>query len=207
MVYDVVAADAPLRQGDILYPIPMIAPPALDSIELLTKDGEKLVDWSATFAGQDDHIITAKITPVCGIVATQDCDACRSPEISCFYVGDFYNVSRLTPATSIDKQTSLIMSQTQIANKWFYLPPDEEFGFAGPMAANFLRIFQLDMESLIPKLPELRRGRLNDIAYEHYRECIAQHFRRYPFNPWYPLTKEQFAVCKDENKFPYEWQK
>lgn len=216
MIYEVVSPDAPIQQGDILFPIPMIEPPQLDSVELLSEDGVVSCKWlSVTQDGSGDKIIATKINPVWGIVATQNCDAIRAPEISCFFIGEFYSVTCLNKPTTPEKGIKEIVSQTQRNNKWFYLPPDSEIGFTQPMAANFLRIFQLDRDSLEKDIAVLRKGRLNSIAYEHYRECISQHFRRYSFNPWYPLSQGEFESyrdgIKDEHEkaamLPYDWQK
>lgn len=45
-------------------------------------------------------------------------------------------------------------------------------------------------------------------AYEHYREKIAEYFRRYPYDEWYPLSKEEFKVYNDEKGpvEPFPWQ-
>ncbi|MBM4082926.1 MAG: hypothetical protein FJ278_24680 [Planctomycetes bacterium] len=42
-------------------------------------------------------------------------------------------------------------------------------------------------------LRSLRKGRLNPIADEHFRERIAEFFRRYPYDEWYPLDQREFA--------------
>ena len=77
------------------------------------------------------------------------------------------------------------------------------------MAINFHNVIQLRLSDLSKNINILRKGRLNKIAYEHYRECIAQYFRRYPYDEWYPLNKEEFDIYnkKYENKIsPFPWQ-
>ena len=56
---------------------------------------------------------------------------------------------------------------------------------------------------------ELRVGRLKDMANEHFREKLASFFRRYAYNAWYPLTKEEFEAYEKENPGtePYNWQR
>jgi hypothetical protein len=54
-------------------------------------------------------------------------------------------------------------------------------------------------------------GRLKDMADEHFREKIAQYFRRYPYNEWYPLSQEEYKhyTINDETRSdspPYPWQ-
>jgi len=63
-----------------------------------------------------------------------------------------------------------------------------------------------DLEQML----DLRVGRLNQEATEHFRETLAQYFRRYPYNEWYPLTPDEFreyAVDSPELIEPYPWQR
>jgi len=55
---------------------------------------------------------------------------------------------------------------------------------------------------------DLRRGRLNDMADEHFRERIADFFRRYPYDEWYALNQDELAVYQQEypDTNPYPWQ-
>jgi hypothetical protein len=47
-------------------------------------------------------------------------------------------------------------------------------------------------------LRKLRKGRLNITAYEHFRERIAEFYRRYPYDEWYPLDKAEMETYKNE---------
>ena len=70
-------------------------------------------------------------------------------------------------------------------------------------------VFHIFRDDLEKNVKELRRGRLNKIAFQHYRESIAQYFRRYPYDEWYPLNNEEFEEY-NLNKGPvdpFEWQK
>ena len=52
-------------------------------------------------------------------------------------------------------------------------------------------------------------ARLNDLADEHFRERLAEYFRRYPYDEWYPLDKaelEEYRRSKPEPIQPYPWQ-
>lgn len=91
---------------------------------------------------------------------------------------------------------------------WYYLPKDEVFGIVEEMAANFHEVFQVQRVDLERNI-NLRKGRLANFAYEHYREAIAQYFRRYPYNEWYPFNKSQLEYyatnvrkCKIEEIMP-----
>ena len=88
---------------------------------------------------------------------------------------------------------------------------DAKFGFDERKVVDFrsvLSVPRIDLENLRPH----RLGRLNDVADEHFRESLAQFFRRYPVNGWYPLTSEEFdayaAGIRDPNEkpAPYPWQ-
>jgi hypothetical protein len=79
------------------------------------------------------------------------------------------------------------------------------------MVVPFENVFQVPAAGLKIRVARLRRGRLNEVADEHFRESIAQYFRRYPVDEWYPLNKEEFdKYVKDETKSstpPMPWQK
>ena len=102
-----------------------------------------------------------------------------------------------------------ITKQSRINLKWFYLPIDEEIGFKEKMAVDFQVTLRLQRQEL-ENLRFLRRKRLNVIADEHFRERIAEFFRRYPYDEWYPLNKEEFASYAAEHSQeppePFQWQ-
>jgi hypothetical protein len=105
------------------------------------------------------------------------------------------------------KWKNIITQQARINQKWFYLPPDEKVGFAQKMGVDFLvtlRVPRVDLETL----RSLRKGRLNAIADEHFRERIAEFFRRYPYDEWYPLNKEELQAYVEEypDAKPFPWQ-
>jgi len=95
--------------------------------------------------------------------------------------------------------------------KWFYLPPDPTIGFMDRMAVDFLstlRVSRGDLENA----RHLRRGRLNTVADEHFRERLAEFFRRYPYNEWYAFNKQEFEAYRtghpqeQELIVPYDYQ-
>jgi hypothetical protein len=70
------------------------------------------------------------------------------------------------------------------------------------------KVFQIQSEDLKTNI-NLRKGRLNETAYQHFRECIAQYFRRYPYDEWYPLNKDEYNAYIESRKcqvepFPYQ---
>ena len=88
--------------------------------------------------------------------------------------------------------------------------PDPSFGFLDRKAADFRSVIRLPLEEL-RNLRQYRVGQLNMVATEHFRESLGQFYRRYPYNEWYPLTKEEAeSYAQDKRLEPtdlYEWQR
>ena len=216
MIYDAVTPDQPLSQGDILYPVPMVTVPSLDNILNLNDadDPYKVRTWSESQSGSP-IVSPLPIENVWGIVCSQTCDASRSPVISCFQIDTFSKVTGLLLPEKPNKRASLIVSQSRQNGKWFYLPAFVGLGFTEPMAVRFDTVFQIHRESLMAEIGKYRGCRLNTVAYEHYRESIAQYFRRYPYDEWYPLAGEELNAYQEGIKDPlerekvklFEWQK
>jgi hypothetical protein len=210
MIYEYPSEDVPLRQGDILYPIPFTVFMDPSRFSMITTDGKLMEDTWIGSTDQSEKSIVLPIKPAWGIVATQDCDAQRSPVISFFLIDLFHVVTRLTTPKTPNSWKNMITTRSRLNLSWFYLPNDDNVGFSDRMAINFHVMFQIGQKFLENNRNELRKARLCDVAYQHYRERIAQYFRRYPYDEWYPLTKEEFQkYCESKNmEFePFEWQK
>lgn len=208
MIYDFPDKYHPIRQGDIFYPLPLISID-LNKLPILKRNGEfEESNWQR-IKDRDQIVISAAIKTVCGIVATQDCDAMRSPIISFFTIEPFQKVTGLDLPRNPRKWMSLIIQKSRLNARWLYLPNDNHIGFMERMAINFQLVFHVSRKNLEENLKELRRGRLNEVAYQHYRESIAQYFRRYPYDEWYSLDKEEFEEYKKEkgDVEPFDWQK
>jgi hypothetical protein len=68
-----------------------------------------------------------------------------------------------------------------------------------------LRVPRADLEGMLGN----RVCRLNYRGKEHFRESISQYFRRYPYDEWYPLSKEEFEEYEKGSVEPVErfpWQ-
>lgn len=109
--------------------------------------------------------------------------------------------------TSAKGWKNILTQHARINQKWFYLPPDAQVGFSQKMAVDFmvtLRVSRAELEGL----RDLRRGRLNPIADEHFRERIGEFFRRYPYDEWYPLNQEEMKAYIGEypDTRPFPWQ-
>jgi hypothetical protein len=211
LIYESVKEDDDIRQGDIFYPLPYTIL-SLNKMQTLLKTEEpRLVTESSNWnelKGRDSIIISTGVRKAWGIVATQDCDSPKSPFISLFQVESFEDVFKMEPPKTDKTWQSTITTKCRLKANMFYLPPDNAIGFNQRMAVNFHKIFQIQGEDLKENI-NLRKGRLNKIAYQHYRECIAQYFRRYPYDEWYPLNKNEYQAYLSDKKcaikpFPYQ---
>lgn len=212
MIYQIVEADAPIRQGDIIRNVPRIEL-SLSEIPIVDDDGQRIVSWNDILSELSEPAtdVTAIVTmrAATGIVVTQDCDAARGESLCLALIADFGQVTNKSPETP-KSWWKLITNHTRSNLRYFYLPADTGVGFDIPMAADFRTILRIPLKHLLANGAS-RVGRLNSLAYEHFRESLAQFFRRYPYNEWYPLTKEQFQdyseSITEERPQPYDWQK
>jgi hypothetical protein len=207
MIYEYPDQSAPLRQGDIFVGMPRIEL-SLQRVVLAEADGEREAKWQELAGRTAPFNIMVPVRPVAAIVATQDCDTLHSRDITLCEIREFRDVERKSKDTSAPRSwKNLITQQARINQKWFYLPPDKKVGFTDKMGVDFLvtlRVPRADLEAL----RSLRKGRLNGIADEHFRERIAEFFRRYPYDEWYPLNKEEFETYRTEyqDAKPFPWQ-
>jgi hypothetical protein len=118
-------------------------------------------------------------------------------------------MNQSSPPKTAKAWQSLLMRMSRQNPRFFYLPEAAQFGLAARSAADFrvvLPVPRTDLETM----RDLRIARLNPVAREHFREALSHFFRRYAFNEWYPLTREEFAVYKDqadEDVPAFDWQK
>jgi hypothetical protein len=207
MIYETPSYDALIRQGDIFIGLPRIDL-SLQEMVLARPEGERLAAWKDLAFSNEPMTIIVPVRPVAAIVATQDCDAVRSHDITLCEIRQFRDVEGMSKNTSSPKSWKNIITQhARINQKWFYLPPDPTIGFTEKMAVDFLvtlRVAREDLESL----RSLRRGRLNATADEHFRERIGEFFRRYPYDEWYPLNGPELDEYTKEysDARPFPWQ-
>jgi hypothetical protein len=211
MIYEAPDPRAPIKQGDIFQSIPQMH---FDPENLLViRDGltSDEGNWIDESNNQTVRVI-ARVEPVYGIVVTQDCDAERDKYVAFFLVSEFFEVTKLTPPKKLDAQwwAKKLPERVRTNQKWFYLPADKTIGFSQKMAVDFQTIIRVQTRFLLNNKGQLRIGRLNHVADEHFREHVAQYFRRYPYNEWYPFTKEEFESYKEQasrkDTPPYSWQ-
>jgi hypothetical protein len=219
VIYELVPPEASIQQGDIFRNIPRVEI-SLPEMSILLKDAEQTdvheLAWNEALtnpAAVDESSggclrAVLPIFPVHAIVITQSCDALRAEAISLCEIAPLQQVfgGEMKPGSKHWVKT--LTKQGTEALRWFYLPEDQSVGFTQKMGADFRTVISIprtDLESL----RTLRTGRLNPTAYEHFREKLAEFFRRYPVNTWYPLNKEELEqYIKDNGSVdPYAWQK
>ncbi len=209
MIYDFPDALCPIRQGDIFQRLPRVDI-SMETIPVLGKDDTvRRAAWSELMESNDLTTVIAAVRPVAAIVATQDCDATRATDITLCEICRFTEVYPGAKETKSAKGwTSIITQHARVNLKWFYLPLDKQLGFNEKMAVNFMATLRLNREEL-EKIRCNRIGRLNDEAESHFRERISEFFRRYPYDEWYALTKDEFAVYANNypNTQPRPWQR
>jgi len=208
LIYDFPKNKDPIRQGDIFVGLPRFEF-SLKSIPILAKDHLEKTSWEEI--AKEGKAVTAIIAavPVSAIVISQDCDALRVPDISLCEIRGFRDVERKSKDTKSPKSWVRIITQhARLNQKWFYLPPDEQLGFVDKMAVDFLVTLRVSREDL-EAIRHRRKGRLNDLATEHFRERISEFYRRYPYDEWYPLNSEEMEAYS--NEYPdieyFPWQK
>lgn len=207
MIYEFPDEATCIRQGDIFVNLPRVDL-SLNSIMIVNEDGERIAKWTEVASRGDPVNIIVPIRPVPAIVVTQDCDAARSRDITLCEIRPFKDVEGKCRETNAPKKwTSIITQHARINQKWFYLPPDTTLGFSEKMAADFmvtLRVPRTDLE----ELRYLRKGRLNSVADEHFRERLSDFYRRYPYDEWYPLDTAELKAYMAEypQVKPFPWQ-
>ncbi len=103
----------------------------------------------------------------------------------------------------------LITKHSRLNLKWFYLPPEPKIGFNDKMAVDFQTVIPASRSYLEKNASTLRLGRLNEIASEHFREKIAEFYRRFAYDEWYSLDKKELAEYKKDKPEPippFPWQ-
>jgi hypothetical protein len=208
VIYEYPDKNQPIKQGDIFYPLPLISLD-LNKMAILSEKGDfEEANWQI-IQNREKIVVNTPLKQTWGIVATQDCDASRAPIISLFGIGIFMEITGFKDLPKTPRKwVNMITQNSRLNARWFYLPSDEKVGFEERMAVNFHLVFHIFRDNLEQYVEELRKGRLNKVAFQHYRESIAQYFRRYPYDEWYPLNNDEFAEYNKEKGpvEPFEWQ-
>lgn len=215
MIYAQVNDSEPLSQGDIFRAVPSVRV-SLQNMSCVNDDGEDTVEqWENLVQRGDSPNCLFDVVSVPAIVLTPDCDALRSELITLAEVKKFVEVEgKAKDITSPEKLMRIITQHARINQKWFYLPEDRNdpfcLVFPQKMGVDFRSVISLPRADL-EGIRSLRIGRLVTPAIEHFRERIAEFYRRYPYNEWYPLDDKEFEKYRqDKHNDPgieaYPWQ-
>jgi hypothetical protein len=209
MIYRTVDNEVPIRQGDIFRNVPHVEF-SLATLAVVEDDRQEITSWERVVEFGDTEPVTALVAvePVYAIVITQDCDAARGKHLCLAHVDKFLDITGKSEPKNPNKWQRLLTEHSKINLRYFYLPAAPNFGFTDRMAADFRNIIRLPREELL-HLRHFRMGRLNEVATEHFRETLGQFYRRYPYNEWYPLTKEEavaYVADSPEEIKLYDWQ-
>lgn len=209
MIYVFPDIDKPIRQGDIFTNIPRVSV-SLTDLPVVTEGEAQSVPWVSVASEGKQIKAVLPVVPVCAIVATQDCDTITAPEITLCEIREFKQVEgKARETTEHNSWQKIITQHSRINEKWFYLPPDPKMGFSNKMAVDFRMTIRIPSEDLKGFLM-CRKGSLNALAKQHFRERIGQFFRRYPYNEWYSLNPEELLAYEKEHKCSvdpkYPWQ-
>lgn len=207
MIYEFPDSAEPIRQGDIFVGLPRIDI-SLNEIIVVNESCESVASWKDLESKGEPINIIVPVRPVAAIVASQDCDATNGRDITLCEIGSFRDVERQCKDTSSPKAwTSIITQQARKNQKWFYLPPDKKVGLTDKSAVDFMVTMRFSRTEL-EALKHLRKGRLNSIADEHFRERIGEFFRRYPYDEWYSLNPDELKAYMKAypDVRPFTWQ-
>jgi hypothetical protein len=213
MIFVLPSADEPIRQGDVFKAMPRVDL-SLSALPVVEGGEPFHTSWSEIAGRRSSGAITAVVgmRAVPAIVITQDCDAVRSPDIAMCEITEFRKVEGKYKDLADDspKWPGAITQHCRINQKWFYLPKCPEIGFTERMGVDFRSVLRIGRPDLDALRSQLRIGRLNDVAVSHFRERVAEFFRRYAYDEWYPLTRlelEEYKRTKPEPVEPFPWQK
>ncbi len=211
MIYKPLDIDSSIQQGDIFRHMPRVDF-SFSKVAVIDDDGQRQVTWRDIVEEANGGVAVVAVLPiksVDAIVITQNCDAVRGEYLCLCQIDEFLRATGKAEPPKTPKKWSKLIAQHSRANlRWFYLPGDPDIGFDEPMAVDFrviIRVPRTDLETM----RDLRIGRLNQVATDHFRESLAHFFRRYPYNEWYPLTKDQFQAYAESSPDPvkpYAWQ-
>ena len=211
MIYDFPDEKAPIRQGDLFRTLPRVDI-SLNAIQAFKANDEvSEQSWDALVKSKGGKVeAVLSITPVFGIVISQDCDTERAEDLSLCEVRDFGDVFPL--AKDGDKTPKwwmkFVTGEARRNPKWFYLPPNARV-FENRNAVDFFATFRLSRNDL-NSYRRYRIATLNPVARLHFRERISEFFRRYPYDEWYPLNPEEFKEYRSQKHYedakPFPWQ-
>ena len=210
MIYEYPKSDAPIRQGDIFLGIPKVEIAFASGIPTCSAPDEmEKTPWEEIVESGNVATALLPVLAVPAIVASQDCDVRWGESITLCEIRKFSEVEKNAATATTAGMIRIITRHARWKLKWFYLPPDKKT-FDGRMGVDFFSTLRVPREDLV-KYIELRKARLKPVACDHFRERIAHFYRRYAYNVWYPLNKEEVEAYSKDNTLEssdlYDWHK
>lgn len=183
MIYRSVSAHKEIRQGDIFHNLPFVRFD-LEDLNVISKE-ESVEQKSWREITEERTPIIAELEKNFAIVITQDCDCLRNTYISLDIIRP---LERNITSAKVWMKTIIKINQKEPSK--MYLPPDSNFNIPQRMIIDFSTTFHLLREN-INSNKDLRICRLNNEALEHFQEKLANYFRRYASDEYYPLNLEE----------------
>lgn len=207
MIYESLKESDPVRQGDIFFDLPM-AEISMARVLVVSDEGiNEEQTWNSVPHSLEVISAIVPIKRVPAIVISQDCDNERAPDISFCEIVEFKIVEpRATSASKPKAWMSLITQHARMNLKWFYLPPASGT-FSERMGVDFRSVFRLPSSDIRENIG-MRKLKLNKLALEHFRARLADFFRRYAYDEWYPLNSDEFELYRKDkgDVVAFPWQ-
>ena len=198
MIYAFPSKARPIRQGDIFANIPRVSI-SLKELQIVNDDDIQQLSWGSIAVENKKIEAILPITSVFAIVATQNCDALSSPEITLCEIRQFPEVDgKAKDAKKPKSWEKIITQQARINQKWFYLPSDPKIGFTEKMAVDFrcsIRVPRMELENF----RNFRKGTLNASAQAELR-IVATRI-------CHPVPRRPAFVAMSALSAPIAWSK
>lgn len=190
--------DADIEQGDIFSTLPFLSLDSTSITEVIADSDLKYKQIDLNSYVQDDSekniVVSAKIGP--GIIITQNCDMLRSSYVSYCAIRKYEEVEKSFPSPEkVKKRVDFLTKEYAHKTKYFYLPVENPHGFSERMAVDFSTIHQVKLE-VLKGLASKRMGRLSEVPLEHFRSKLGHYFKRFAYDPWYVLNKDELDIYK-----------
>ncbi len=202
--YTEVEEKTDLEQGDIFSSLPFLTLDSTLMNEVIpVSDSElsfreiDLKDYVETSDDSRNIVIKADIQP--GIVITQNCDILRSDYVSFCAIRRYTDIEKTDTSTNQSRKIEFLTKTYANKTKYFYLPKSSAVGFSEKMAVDFSSIHQIKRE-VLTQLLQKRKCKLGEIPLEHFRSKISDYFKRFAYDGWYVLDKDEFQVYYDDQK-------
>lgn len=199
-----------IDQGDIFISIPVIRLET-NSIEQIieTESGDiqfKNMPLSTYIPDESKktNLVVSSIEWKTGIIITQSCDASRDEYLTFCEIKKIEDVDKVYANDiangEIKRKVKFLAKKEYVhQHKYFYLLQDPAFFDGEKMVIDFKTIFQVKKD-IIENLQNKRIAKLSEIPLEHLRVKLANYFKRFAYDSWYILNKNEYDVYYTEEK-------